>query len=139
MKKADHPSESVAGQHRSAGAARGGSGAQSGPGSEFTPSESSPCPTGKALAVLDAARDVFLTHGFSAATTDMIQQAAGVSKATVYAHYPTKEALFAAVIERQCAMHMDALRAGRSMSGGIRAVLAEMANAYLDFGLAPSG
>jgi AcrR family transcriptional regulator len=40
---------------------------------------------------------VFLANGFSAATTDMIQQAAGVSKSTVYSHYPNKEALFAAV------------------------------------------
>ena len=48
-----------------------------------------------------AATDVFLTHGFSAATTDMIQQAAGVSKATVYASWSSKEALFSAVIEQQ--------------------------------------
>src|SRR3546814_9810578 len=41
----------------------------------------------KALTVLRAARTVFLTHGFSAATTDMIQREAGVSKSTVYAHY----------------------------------------------------
>src|SRR3546814_6513872 len=40
----------------------------------------------KALTVLRAARNVFLTHGFSAATTDMIQREAGVSKSTVYAH-----------------------------------------------------
>jgi len=103
------------------------------PASSFTP------PSGKALVVLDAAREVFLTHGFSASTTDMIQQAAGVSKATVYAHYPTKEALFAAVIERQCAEHMDALRALRAVPGGVHAVLAELAAAYLDFGLAPAG
>lgn len=98
-------------------------------------------PTGKALAVLDAARDVFLTHGFAAATTDMIQQAAGVSKATVYAHYATKDALFAAVIGRQCAEHMNALRGMRRASapGDIRAVLRELAHAYLDFGLAPTG
>lgn len=37
----------------------------------------------KALTVLRAARNVFLTHGFSA-TTDMIQREAGVSKSTVY-------------------------------------------------------
>jgi len=104
-----------------------------------THAESLPLPTGKALAVLDAARDVFLTHGFSAATTDMIQQAAGVSKATVYAYYPTKEALFAAVIDRQCTMHMSALRGMRAAPGGIRAVLAELAHSYLSFGLAPEG
>ena len=34
--------------------------------------------SGKALKVLQAARKVFLTHGFSAATTDMIQREAGV-------------------------------------------------------------
>jgi TetR/AcrR family transcriptional regulator, mexJK operon transcriptional repressor len=37
----------------------------------------------KARAVLAGARAVFLANGFSAATTDMIQQAAGVSKSTV--------------------------------------------------------
>src|SRR3546814_1070545 len=45
----------------------------------------------KALTVLRAARNIFLTHGFSAATTDMIQREAGVSKSTVYAHYANKE------------------------------------------------
>lgn len=106
---------------------------------QMKPISGQPAPSGKALAVLDAARDVFLTHGFAAATTDMIQQAAGVSKATVYAHYPNKEALFAAVIERQCAEHMNALRALRPLAGGIRAVLHELAAAYLDFAMAPQG
>ncbi len=53
----------------------------------------------KARTILQAARKVFLEHGFSAATTDMIQQQAGVSNSTVYAHYPTKEKLFIAVVE----------------------------------------
>ena len=46
-------------------------------------------PDDKAAAVLAGARSVFLAPGFSAATTDMIQRAADVSKATVYARYPT--------------------------------------------------
>ncbi|MBO1113416.1 TetR/AcrR family transcriptional regulator [Bordetella petrii] len=112
--------------------------------SDTTPSsgtrpEPPPQPTGKELAVLTAAREVFLTHGFSAATTDMIQRAAGVSKATVYAYYPTKQALFTAVIEGKCAEHMKALRALRSVPGGIHAVLSELASAYLEFALAPEG
>lgn len=37
----------------------------------------------KSVAILDAATTVFLTHGFSAATTDMIQREAGVSKKTM--------------------------------------------------------
>lgn len=101
--------------------------------------EAAPGPTGKALTVLDAARDVFLTHGFAGATTDMIQQAAGVSKATVYAHYGTKENLFAAVIDRQCSEHMNALRRLGTLPGGIEAVLRALAHAYLEFGLAPAG
>lgn len=101
--------------------------------------DSSAQPTGKQLAVLTAAREVFLTHGFSAATTDMIQRAAGVSKATVYAYYPTKQALFEAVIEGKCAEHMATLRSLRSVPGAIHAVLSELANAYLEFGVAPEG
>lgn len=45
---------------------------------------------------------VFLIHGFSGTTTDMIQKEAGVSKATMYGCFKNKEAMFAAVIERQC-------------------------------------
>jgi len=56
----------------------------------------------KSQCVLDAATEVFLIHGYTAASTDMIQQKAGVSKATVYSRYPNKEALFAAVIESSC-------------------------------------
>lgn len=56
----------------------------------------------KALQILRAARDVFVEHGYGAASTDMIQRAAGVSKSTLYAYFPTKDALFAAVVEAQC-------------------------------------
>jgi AcrR family transcriptional regulator len=41
--------------------------------------------SGKEAVVLKAAAPVFLTHGFSAAISDMIQREAGVSKATMYA------------------------------------------------------
>ncbi|WP_412770482.1 helix-turn-helix domain-containing protein [Ralstonia solanacearum] len=45
----------------------------------------------KEASVLKAATEVFLAHGFSAATTDMIQRRAGVSKATMYGRFPNKE------------------------------------------------
>ncbi len=85
----------------------------------------------KAAAVLGGARSVFLAHGFSAATTDMIQQAAGVSKATVYARYPTKEALFNAVIEAECARFLGEVRATAIGSRQLPDVLAALAQAYL--------
>ena len=91
----------------------------------------------KAAAVLAGARSVFFTHGFSAATTDMIQQAAGVSKATVYARYPTKEALFNAVVEAECARFLGEVRATEIRSRKLHDVLAALAQAYLRLVLSP--
>ncbi len=90
-----------------------------------------PAPDDKAAAVLAGARSAFLAHGFSAATTDMIQAASGVSKATVYARYPTKEALFTAVVEAECARFLGAVRATEIRSRKLRDVLEALALAYL--------
>ncbi|MEO0499594.1 MAG: TetR/AcrR family transcriptional regulator [Pseudomonadota bacterium] len=51
--------------------------------------------------LLDAARAEFFEHGYSAVTTDRLAQAARMSKATMYRHYPTKQSLFAAVLNRE--------------------------------------
>jgi TetR/AcrR family transcriptional regulator, mexJK operon transcriptional repressor len=48
--------------------------------------------------ILQAARKQFLAHGFAATSVDAIVLEAGVSKPTVYAHFPTKEALLDAVV-----------------------------------------
>jgi TetR/AcrR family transcriptional regulator, mexJK operon transcriptional repressor len=93
----------------------------------------------KALTVLRAARTVFLNHGFSAATTDMIQREAGVSKSTVYAHYANKEALFVAVIEAECAAFTQTVRGIQSRPGKLRETLTALARAYLDIVLSPTG
>lgn len=53
---------------------------------------------GKAEAILAAAERAFLEHGFGAVSMDTIARDAGVSKATVYAHFANKERLFGAVI-----------------------------------------
>lgn len=92
----------------------------------------------KALTVLRAARNVFLTHGFSA-TTDMIQREAGVSKSTVYAHYANKEALFVAVIEAECAAFTNTVRGIGFRPGKLRETLTMLARAYLDIVLSPGG
>ena len=52
-------------------------------------------------AILDAATAVFLEHGFSRASTAEIARRAGASKQTIYSRYPTKSALFAALMERR--------------------------------------
>src|SRR3546814_17884423 len=93
----------------------------------------------KALTVLRAARNVFLTHGFSAATTDMIQREAGVSKSTVYAHYANKEALFTAVIEAECAAFTNTVQGIKFRPGKLRETLTLLARASLNIVFAPGG
>lgn len=93
----------------------------------------------KAQTVLCAARTVFFNHGFSAATTDMIQREAKVSKSTVYAHYATKEALFIAVIEAQCAAFTSLVPDIEFRPGRLRETLTELGRAYLLILLSPMG
>lgn len=50
--------------------------------------------------ILEGAMQEFLEHGYAGARIDRIVEAAGVSKATVYRHFPDKEALFTALIQR---------------------------------------
>jgi AcrR family transcriptional regulator len=48
--------------------------------------------------IIEAARAVFLERGFALAKVDEIARRAGASKGTVYLYFPTKEALFEAVM-----------------------------------------
>jgi AcrR family transcriptional regulator len=50
--------------------------------------------------ILDAAGRVFLEHGFQGASVDEIAEAASAGKPTIYARFPSKQALFTAVVER---------------------------------------
>ena len=59
-------------------------------------------PNSKAESILAGAKRAFLAAGFGAVSMDTIAREAGVSKATVYAHFAGKEELFGAVIEREC-------------------------------------
>jgi TetR/AcrR family transcriptional regulator, mexJK operon transcriptional repressor len=51
--------------------------------------------------LLDVAAEVFISEGFSAASTNEIARRANSSKTTFYSRFPTKEQLFLAVIERR--------------------------------------
>jgi AcrR family transcriptional regulator len=53
--------------------------------------------------ILDAAQAVFLRRGYEGASVDEIAQTARAGKPTIYARYPGKEHLFAAVMVRQVA------------------------------------
>lgn len=62
----------------------------------------SPARDQKEAAIIDAARETFLAHGYDAASMDQIALAAGVSKRTVYNRFRSKEELFAAAIDESC-------------------------------------
>lgn len=51
--------------------------------------------------LLDVATEVFLEKGFKGASMIDIARRAGASKQTLYARYPSKAALFAALVERR--------------------------------------
>lgn len=52
--------------------------------------------------ILDAAQALFIAHGYGAVSMDAIARAAGVSKATLYAHFGSKDQLFATIIREAC-------------------------------------
>ena len=51
-------------------------------------------------AILSAAGEAFRADGFAATTMDRIAERAGVSKRTVYNHFPSKDALFDVITEQ---------------------------------------
>lgn len=50
--------------------------------------------------ILDAALDVFSGRGYHAASIDEIAQQAGISKALIYEHFPSKKDLHASLLDR---------------------------------------
>lgn len=60
--------------------------------------------------ILDAAKDVFLTSGFERTSMDAVAARAETSKRSLYAHFPTKDTLFLAVIDRVHDLFRDRLR-----------------------------
>jgi TetR/AcrR family transcriptional regulator, fatty acid metabolism regulator protein len=54
--------------------------------------------------ILDAALDVFAEHGFQQATVDEIASTAQTSKGGVYFHFPGKDAIFLALLDRSATL-----------------------------------
>jgi TetR/AcrR family transcriptional regulator, mexJK operon transcriptional repressor len=56
----------------------------------------------KRQAIISAAGELFVAHGYGAVSMDAVARAAGVSKATLYAHFASKDLLFASIISQAC-------------------------------------
>src|SRR5215469_7421370 len=94
-------------------------------------------PVGKAESILAAAKRSFLEGGFGAVSMDAIAREAGVSKATVYAHFAGKEELFGAVIGRECGLYFARFSAGELDPVNVRASLTVLGRRYLELVLSP--
>ena len=95
-----------------------------------------PRPSPKRDAVLDAAQACFLELGFAATSMDLVAAGAGVSKATIYAHFVGKEDLFSAVIHRRCGGDLWAAEAW-PLEGGARVTLTAAATRLMELMTAP--
>ncbi len=67
----------------------------------------------KRAAILDAARELFLTDGFDRSSVDAVAARARVSKRTVYDYFGDKRALLLAVVEQALSSLME--RVGRAV------------------------
>ena len=65
----------------------------------------------KEVQILDAALEVFSTHGFRGTTIDQIAEVAGMSKPNLLYYFRTKEAIHRVLMERVLDTWLDPLRA----------------------------
>src|SRR5260370_2760281 len=75
-------------------------------------------------AILDAARDLFISRGFEQTSVDEIAALAQVAKGAVYHHFASKELIFAQIFEEMTAelatLVPPAVRAGKDVLASIR-------------------
>src|SRR5260370_6581740 len=92
---------------------------------------------GKAETILAAAERAFLGSGFGAVTMDRVAREAGASKATVYAHFTSKEELFGAVVAHVSERRFGGFSAEALNPRDIVASLTTIATRFLDLILSP--
>ncbi|WP_122318693.1 TetR/AcrR family transcriptional regulator [Pseudomonas cichorii] len=84
----------------------------------------------KRKAILEAAKDLFVRHGYANTSMDSIASEAGVSKLTVYSHFTDKETLFSAAVVARCEEQMPALFVPLSGDLPVETVLLNIARAF---------
>lgn len=83
--------------------------------------------------MLDAATELFIAQGYGAVSMDAVARAAGVSKATLYAHFSSKDRLFATIIGEACRQNIAASAALPSDGSDLREALISFAGRTLRF------
>jgi len=83
-------------------------------------------PPEKRAQILEGAALVFASDGYEGASMSRIALEAGVSKGTLYNHFPSKAALFSAYVERECARNLARVFEGAAHDGEPAAVLRQI-------------
>jgi AcrR family transcriptional regulator len=83
--------------------------------------------------ILDAALEVFARRGFHGSSIDEIAQAAGVSKALIYEHFPSKRDLHVSLLERHVQEIFEALAVAAATSDPGEVRLRAGVDAFLEF------
>jgi TetR/AcrR family transcriptional repressor of nem operon len=81
---------------------------------------------------LDSAIDVFSEHGFEGSSAQMLVDAMGIGRQSIYSAFGDKWQLYCAAVRRyglgECAAHFEALRSGARAIEGITAMLRRVVN-----------
>jgi len=87
--------------------------------------------------ILEAAGQLFREQGYGAVSMDQIAREAGVSKATVYAHFESKDRLFAAMIHNGCRVYAEGIMPALTEMTDAREALTQISRGIENFLLAP--
>lgn len=93
----------------------------------------------KKQSVLKAALRLFLEQGYGPTSMDAVARAAGVSKATLYAHIKNKEELFAAIVASLVASHAANFPAFETGHDDVRVELLRFARDHVALLLSEEG
>jgi AcrR family transcriptional regulator len=83
--------------------------------------------------IVEGARQIFLQHGFDAASMNDIARKAGVSKGTLYVYFENKEQLFEAIVHEECQVHAERTFNLDSTDHDVDGVLTRLGFAFLEF------
>jgi AcrR family transcriptional regulator len=93
---------------------------------------SSPRPAAKVPVrerIVDAATELFYAQGLRAVSAEKIIAQVGITKVTFYRHFPTKDDLIVAYLERRAQWERDAIAAARQAAGDVPDVFRIIAEA----------
>lgn len=83
--------------------------------------------------ILDAAKGIFLAGEFASVTIDDIAAVAGVSRATIYLYFKSKQEVYSGLLYRDLDLMITGLTEAFNREDSVRNNLFRMATAYMNF------